>query len=118
MRDWRAHAERGDAQAQFKLGLAYADGQGVARDQSEAVRWWRAAAGQDHVKAQVMLGFMHYEGRGVDRDLVEALMWLVIAAARGNRDARQGEKTVAALMEPEDVAEARRRARTWLAGRL
>jgi len=39
-------AEQGHAEAQFKLWVMYADGQGVTRDSTEAVKWLRKAA--DH----------------------------------------------------------------------
>ena len=42
--DLRMAAEQGDAAAQCRLGLAYASGEGVARDAKEAVKWWRLAA--------------------------------------------------------------------------
>ncbi len=32
-------AEQGDAAAQYNLGLMYDNGQGVARDHAEAVKW-------------------------------------------------------------------------------
>ena len=37
--EWRARAEQGDADAQFNLGVWYANGRGVPRDDTEAVRW-------------------------------------------------------------------------------
>ena len=39
----RVLAEQGDADAQFNLGVMYADGEGVAQDDAEAVRWFRLA---------------------------------------------------------------------------
>ena len=40
----KAKAEAGDAEAQYNLGLMYANGQGVEQDDKEAVKWWRKAA--------------------------------------------------------------------------
>ena len=37
----RKNAEVGDAEAQFKLGLRYAIGEGVAEDEAEVVKWYR-----------------------------------------------------------------------------
>ena len=48
----RKDAEQGYAEAQDVLGLAYANGVGVAKDQREAVRWWRKAAAQGYTQAQ------------------------------------------------------------------
>jgi TPR repeat protein len=51
-------AEQGNAFAQYNLGLMYALGQGVQRNDSEAVKWYRLAAGQGFAEAQTYLGFM------------------------------------------------------------
>ena len=48
---WRIAAEEGDAHAQYSLGLCYADGEGVAEDKAEAVKWFRKAAEQGHEDA-------------------------------------------------------------------
>ena len=37
-------AERGDAQAQFNLGVMYDKGRGVSQDDAEAFKWYRQAA--------------------------------------------------------------------------
>ena len=49
---YRRGAEQGDADAQFNLGVMYAEGEGVARDDAEARRWYRKAAEQGHADAQ------------------------------------------------------------------
>ena len=45
------------------LGLIYAMGRGVAKDQVEAVKWYRKAAEQNHAEAQYNLGVCYYEWR-------------------------------------------------------
>jgi TPR repeat protein len=42
--EWKAAAEAGRAEAEFDLGLLYAEGLGVRRDLSEAMRLYRSAA--------------------------------------------------------------------------
>lgn len=37
-------AAQGDAEAEFSLGVLYATGRGVARDDAQAVNWYRKAA--------------------------------------------------------------------------
>ena len=51
--EWREDAEKGEAAAQFNLGLMYADGNGVIEDNKEAVKWYRKAAEQGYAAAQV-----------------------------------------------------------------
>ena len=50
-------ADQGDAVAQTLLGSMYADGQGVPKDDAQAVKWYRLAADQGYAMAQVNLGF-------------------------------------------------------------
>ena len=60
--DVRAKAEKGDAQSQYQLGHAFANGSlGVAKDQVEAVKWFRKAAEQNLADAQDYLGVCYRE---------------------------------------------------------
>ena len=61
-------AERGDANAQYNLGLYYANGRGVPQDDAEAVKWFRKAAEQGDASAQYNLGLFYASGRGVAQD--------------------------------------------------
>ena len=79
----RAAAEQGDGEAQFVLGVWYADGRGVPQDDGEAALWYRLAADQDHARAQVHLGVMYEIGRGVPQDAAEAVRWHRRAADQG-----------------------------------
>lgn len=45
---WRQMAERGDAKAQYMIGLAYYTGTGVPQDYKQAVSWYRKAAEQGY----------------------------------------------------------------------
>ena len=47
------YAEQGNATAQFNLGLMYANGEGVPKDDAEAVRWYRLAVGVFGIKCCV-----------------------------------------------------------------
>jgi len=48
-------AEKGNADAQFSLGLAYGKGSGVRKDNVEAAKWLNLAAKQGNAKAQAEL---------------------------------------------------------------
>jgi len=43
LQEWQSLAEQGIASAQFNLGLVYDNGEGVAKDDVEAVKWYRRA---------------------------------------------------------------------------
>ncbi len=80
-------AEQGEALAQINLGLLYANGRGVARNDGEAVKWFRKSAEQGEAIAQNNLAIMYESGRGVPRDYNEAVKWYRKAAAQGHKGA-------------------------------
>jgi len=84
----KSSAEKGDAQAQFNLGVMYDRGQGVAQNYVEAIKWYSKAADQNEVGAQFMLGRMHHEGRGIIQDYNKAAKWYQMAAEYGNDKAQ------------------------------
>lgn len=77
-------AEKGDAVAQYNLGMMYARGDGVARNPSEAVRWWRKAAEKKFAPAQNNIGFAYQTGEGAELNLTEAVKWYRLAAEKGD----------------------------------
>ena len=56
--------ERGNAQAQFNLGMMYENGQGVRQDNAEAVKWFQQAADQGYAPAKVLFGTIYNDRRG------------------------------------------------------
>ena len=52
----KSDAEKGVADAQYKLGLCYSEGLGVAKDPVQAILWWRKAAEQGDAMAQFKIG--------------------------------------------------------------
>lgn len=79
----RSMAEKGDAYSQYMLGLTYAQGNGVEKDQSEAVKWYRKAAEQGLAEAQSLLGSCYELGKGVEKNQFEAVKWYRKAAEQG-----------------------------------
>ena len=77
-------AEKGDATAQFNLGLNYFKGQGVEQNYTEAAKYFRKAAEQGHASAQLNLGNMYLNGRGVTKDDYEAVKWYRKSAEQGH----------------------------------
>lgn len=78
--DLRDLAGRGLASAQIDLAIKHAEGDGVEKNDSEAVRWLRMAVEQGDPVAQYDLALMYNEGRGVERDDAEAARLLRMAA--------------------------------------
>ncbi len=54
-------------------------------------------------------------GEDGDIDLIAAHMWFNLAAMQGNLEARAYRAELAAEMSPDDIADAQRRAREYLA---
>ena len=49
---WKKEAAAGNAKAQFLLGNAYYNGNGVDQDYTAAITWWHKAADQGNLEAQ------------------------------------------------------------------
>ncbi len=49
-------ADRGDAEAQNNLGVAYESGSGVLKDMKKAIKYYKLAADQGYGDAQYNLG--------------------------------------------------------------
>ena len=70
--------------AMLNLGIMYANGRGVAKDDNAAVRWYRRAAEAGEPTAMYNMGRRYAAGEGVAQDNVEAVKWLHKAADAGN----------------------------------
>jgi uncharacterized protein len=79
-------AEKGDAEAQYLLGLQYQAGDGIEKSPGEAAKWLRQAAEQGHVGAQGALGALQAKNGNAD-EAAEAAKWLQAAAEKGQADA-------------------------------
>ena len=88
LKEFRALAAQGDADAQSALGWMYYEGEGVSQDDAEAVRWYLLAAAQGEADAQGNLGAMYAVGRGVPQNDAEAVQWFRRAAAKENSSAQ------------------------------
>ena len=80
-------ADRGDAEAQFSLGLKFA-GEGAAQDYAQAASWYLKAADQNHCLAQFNLGIMYAAGQGMPRDEAKSMGWMQKAANLGDAGAQ------------------------------
>ena len=76
-------AAQGNAAAQYNLGVMYANGEGVPKDDAQAVQWYRKAAEQGDAKAQYNLGVMYANGLGVRQNYKIAKEWFGKACDNG-----------------------------------
>ena len=74
-------------------------------------------AGAGCAISQYYLGLMHIKGKGALQDYCRAHFWLNIASAQGHRKARLRLEKLTRIMSPNQVAEAQKLARAWMAKR-
>ena len=72
-------AELGDAEAHYKLGWMYMEGEGVEKDEEKEVYHWEKASISGHPYARHMLG-LH---EGANKNFERAVKHLIIAANLG-----------------------------------
>ncbi|MDR0327433.1 MAG: sel1 repeat family protein [Planctomycetaceae bacterium] len=81
-------ADRGDSEAQAKLGLYYAIGMGVPVNPQESVKWLRQLADRGNADAQFTLAAYYAGGYGGLRvNKTECVKWLRRAAEQGHEEA-------------------------------
>ena len=103
----RKAAKQNNVQAQLTLGIMYSTECGVPRNDAEAVKWFRKAAEQNDAQAQCLLGGMYLNGKGVPRNKVTAYKWLNLAAMQ-NETAINLRDSLAKMMTPKEITEAKR----------
>lgn len=77
-------AHKGDVEAQYALGQAYAEGIGLPVLESESAYWIGLAADAKHLDALIRMGELRIDGEGVEQDQGEALRLFSAAAHLGD----------------------------------
>jgi uncharacterized protein len=85
-------ADANSAEAQFQLGVMYAEGTGGPKDDVAARAMFEKAAAQNHAEALDWLGSFVLSGRGGPQDTNAAKGYYEKAAALGNEDAKAALK--------------------------
>jgi hypothetical protein len=84
----RKAARNGNAEAQFRLGVMFGNGDGVALDYDQAREWFEKAAAQGHENALITLAWMYANGAGVETDETRARKFYLKAAECGSAKAQ------------------------------
>ena len=107
MQALRPAARSGNADAEELIGVMYAMGLGVERDDVRAFEWYLRASMKGHPGAQSGVGWYYEVGRGMPKpDLVRAYMWYVLSAIGGDPDAAISQEEVVKKMTPEQIEKA------------
>lgn len=86
---YQLSADKGNAHAQYLLGLMYAKGRGVnKKDYKKAVKWYRLSAEKGNAKAQYNLGLMYEKGIVVSQNSKKAERFYNLAAEQGDRESQ------------------------------
>ncbi len=83
-----AAAKKGDAEAEYGMGVLYSEGWGVEKEPAIAFSWFQKAALQDYPPAQYSVGNAYFKGFGVEINIPEAEIWWDIAARNGYSQAQ------------------------------
>ena len=98
-------ARSGNAEAEELIGVMYAMGLGVERDDVRAFEWYLRASLKGHPGAQSGIGWYYEIGRGLPApDLIRAYTWYVLSAIGGDPDAAISQEEVIKKMTPEAVS--------------
>ena len=87
-KELRRYAELGDPDAQFTLGERLLNGEGMAREPVDAVRWLEKAAEKGHADAHFRLGKLYHDGEVMPRDYARSFRHYTEAARRGIPEAQ------------------------------
>ena len=109
-------ADAGDARAMHNLALYEFNGEGGIKDQADAAHWFKRAAELGVVDSQYNLGRLYESGGyGVPLNRAEAYKWYLVAAGKGDHDARASADTLKTQLPADQAAAAERAAGGFLA---
>lgn len=100
-------ARSGNADAEELIGVMYAMGLGVERDDIRAFEWYLRSSLKGHPGAQSGIGWYYEIGRGLPApDLIRAYTWYVLSAIGGDPDAAISQEEVVKKMTSEQIEKA------------
>lgn len=79
----RDKAQAGDARSQALYGSALLDGDGLAKNEAEGLKWLKLSAAKGDTRGLTILGFAYLDGQGVPKNAAEALRLLLQASEKG-----------------------------------
>jgi len=94
-------AERGNVAAQFDLGLMFAQGNGVVKNERLAFKYFHKAARKNHTEAKFYMGLSFAQGRGVKKQSQLARYWFKLAAKAGHPQAMAYLASIERTLRPQ-----------------
>lgn len=93
-------AAQGNARAQFDLGVMYATGKGVRKNERLAFNYFHKAARKNHSEAKFYVGLSFSQGRGVRQQSQLARYWFKLAAKSGHPKAMAHLASIERTLKP------------------
>jgi hypothetical protein len=106
-------SQKGDPEAQYKLGAAYSFGNGLPKNDVASVEWLTRAAQQGQNEAQFELGLHYLNGEGVENSEVEAYKWWSVAAEKGHIRAQASLDNLEKKISAEQKSQASEKAKAF-----
>ena len=82
-------ATQGIMVSQYNTGVNYSLGLGIHIDMEKSVYWFQEATKQGHSKAPFNIAIIYGNGEVTDKNLALALEYFLMAAERGNEEAKE-----------------------------
>ncbi|NLE66332.1 MAG: sel1 repeat family protein, partial [Lentisphaerae bacterium] len=93
---YRKSAAQGNNSGLCDVGFCYRNGTGVPRDFAKAIPFYLQAANQGCPTGAYWLAYSYEHGEGVEKDVKKAMHWYDISSKRGDSDAAEALKRIAA----------------------
>jgi hypothetical protein len=105
-------------EAQYYLGVMHREGQGVARDRAEGLRWLSLSANKFYVPTYLLLAKIYAKGDGVVEEPIKAAMYMDLAQRYSDTSNRAQTSEVfdatKRYINAEQRAEGRLQAQLWI----
>ncbi len=96
-------ASQGNIKAMHNLGIAYAEGLGTEKNETQAAQWFERAASHGYVDSAFDLAVLYERGLGVKQSLADALRWYSIAAMAGDQASGERAAFLRHQVSPKDA---------------
>ena len=107
-------ADRGDSEAQVKMGDIYSQRLGVPADKKEAFNWYLLAAEGGNEAAQLSVASAYANGEGIAQNDAEAWFWQSVTAGENEGEAsRQHREELSKNLAPQTRATLEQRLAGW-----
>ena len=93
-------------QSQYDLGVMLYEGEILAQNFPQAIKYFELAAKQGHPDAYFNLGVIYAEGDGVQINLPRAYAYLRFADVLGSEDTLEALSEIKRELSPEDIMQA------------